>query len=674
MDTLFKRAPFARGLIGSGILLTSAAAAAEPQVTVFGTRSSTAPSVENARAEAARVPGGVSVVDSSEYDDRRASTLQDMFSLTPGVFVQSRFGAEESRLSIRGSGLQRTFHLRGVELLQDGVPLTLADGGADFQAIEPMALAYTQVLRGANALEFGSTSLGGAINFVTPSGHDASSFRPRLEVGSAGYRRGLVTTGDVVGRMDYFLSASAYEQEGYRDWSRQRNTRVFGNAGFRLGDRVETRLFATLVHSDSQLPGSLTLAQFRANPAAANAGNLAGRQKRDFNLFRIADRTAIELDRGTLMLSASYSAKSLWHPIFQVLEQRSDDYNLSARYTNEAQIAGRANRLVLGLTPSWNTVGDDRFVNEGGQAGARTAQSRQRARNLTLYAEDEWSPSDQWTLIAGARWSYASRRYEDRFLLDGNQSFSTSFDQPALKLGVLWQPRPALSIFGNLSDSFEPPSFGELSGGVRATALRAQTARTVELGTRGEWRRLQWDIAAYSAEVRDELLSLNTADGQPLGTVNAPRTIHRGLEMGADITLAPSITWRSSYLWNDFRFDRDSVYGSGALPGIPRHAYRGEINWTLHAPYTLALTCEAASRYAIDMAHSLETDAYTVWGLRLMRDVKSGVAWFIDARNLTDRDYIATSGVIADARGLDTAQFLPGQGRAIFVGVDWRGH
>src|SRR5688572_20437415 len=101
----------------------------------------TAPGEEAARAAAARVPGGVSIVGSEEYADGRASNLQDVFAFTPGVFIQPRFGAEEARLSIRGSGLQRTFHLRGINLLQDGVPITLADGGSDFQAIEPLSLA-----------------------------------------------------------------------------------------------------------------------------------------------------------------------------------------------------------------------------------------------------------------------------------------------------------------------------------------------------------------------------------------------------------------------------------------------------------------------------------------------------------------------------------------------------
>ncbi|MEX2515630.1 MAG: Plug domain-containing protein [Gammaproteobacteria bacterium] len=114
-----------------------------PDVTVEGSQQTqpiSLPSIQQARDRLNLAPGGVDVIDAEQYKQGRSSTLRDVLGWSPGVFVQPRFGSEESRLSIRGSGLQRTFHLRGIKLLQDGVPLSLADGGGDFQAIEPLAL------------------------------------------------------------------------------------------------------------------------------------------------------------------------------------------------------------------------------------------------------------------------------------------------------------------------------------------------------------------------------------------------------------------------------------------------------------------------------------------------------------------------------------------------------
>jgi len=82
--------------------------------------------VEAARRELARSPGGTETIDADRYLRGRASTVDDTFALSPGVVALSRFGSDEARLSIRGSGLQRTFHGRGIRVLQDGVPINLA--------------------------------------------------------------------------------------------------------------------------------------------------------------------------------------------------------------------------------------------------------------------------------------------------------------------------------------------------------------------------------------------------------------------------------------------------------------------------------------------------------------------------------------------------------------------
>jgi iron complex outermembrane recepter protein len=677
--------PVARSIGAAATLLVSYACLADPteqpvpartlqQITITADRlSATAPGEVAARLEAARVAGGTDVVGRDEYADGRASNLAEVFALAPGVFAQPRFGAEEARLSIRGSGLQRTFHSRGIYLLQDGVPITLADGSGDFQAIEPLALAYTEVMRGANALEFGGTTLGGSINFISPSGHDGGGLRPRIEGGSFGYKRGQLSAGDVIGATDYFASLSAYTQDGFRDWSQQKNERFFGNLGVKLRDTVETRLYLSAVHTDSQLPGSLTKAQLASDPEQANPGNLAGRQKRDFDLYRLANRTTFDLDGRRIEVTAGYSYKDLWHPIFQVLQQRSNDFNAGVRYVDEHELAGRANRFIAGVSPSWNRVNDDRFVNVAGNKGARTAASDQRSRNFTAYAENELDVASTFTLVTGAQWSDVERRYEDFFLSNGDQSLNASYTQLSPKLGLLWRGGQTWTVFGNVSDSYEPPSFGELTGGTGVSLLRAQSARTVELGTRGKASRVQWDVVAYSARVRDELLGLNSPTGQPLGTVNAPRTLHRGLELGADVAITSALTWRSSYLWSDFRFDGNAAYGDNALPGIPEHFYRGELVWSAREGYFVALNTEwSPRRYAIDMANSWFADAYALVGVKLGRNAEHGFSWFVEGRNLADRRYASTTGVIADARGNDQAQFLPGDGRSVYAGISWK--
>jgi iron complex outermembrane receptor protein len=194
-----------------------------PAVTVLGEaapESATAPSAEASQAALRAIPGSTAVVAQEAYADTRAATIKDMLDFTPGVMAQSRTN-EESRLSIRGSGLSRTYHLRGLNLYQDNIPIHYADGAADFQDIDPLAFSHVEVYKGANALQLGTATLGGALNFVTPTGYTADPLSLRLEAGSFGTRRAHIGSGQVLGDSDYAMSFSKQVSDGFRDHSRQ---------------------------------------------------------------------------------------------------------------------------------------------------------------------------------------------------------------------------------------------------------------------------------------------------------------------------------------------------------------------------------------------------------------------------------------------------------------------
>ncbi|MEW6302500.1 MAG: TonB-dependent receptor, partial [Verrucomicrobiota bacterium] len=693
----------ARQVAASSLLLTAAIMAHGqaatnvttrlPEVVIRATPDSpslTVPSFSLAREQIEQIPGGANIVDAEDIKRGRASTLKDALDFSPGVLVQNRFGAEEARISVRGSGLQRTFHGRGLKLMQDGVPLNLADGSFDMQAIEPLSTRYIEVFRGANGLRYGSTTLGGAVNFVAPTGHDAAPFQARVEAGSFQYLRGQASSGQAFDRSDYYASFTHFSQEGFRDHSSQNNQRVFSNLGYKLRDDAETRFYFTYVRSDSQLPGSLTKAQMEANPRQANPANLAGYQKRDFELIRVANKTAIEAGEGAIEIGTFWSHKDLFHPIFQVIDQNSHDVGINARYHIDGELFGRRNQFTIGLGPTYGWLEDNRFLNVGGQRGARTGDSQQISYNLDLYAENQHYLNESLALVAGVQLSQASREFRDSFLADGNQSQDEDYFGVNPKLGLRYEINDRVQLFGNVSRSFEPPSFGEL---VRPAlgpvvngllALEAQTATTVEIGTRGEAGRFAWDLAVYRAWIEDELLSFQLPGGPPgaTATINASSTIHQGVELGLSTTLWEGITtgagpddsdrllFRQTYLWSHFRFQDDGTFGNNQLPGLPEHYYRGELLYEHPSGFYVGPNVEwSAVKYPIDMANTFFADPYALVGVKVGYRTKKGFSAFFEVRNLADKVYAATTGVVTTATPA-AAQFLPGDGRAFYGGIE----
>ena len=74
--------------------------------------------------------------------------------------------------SSRGSNLDATdYDMNGIELFQDELPVMGADGNNHNRVLDPLGARFATVARGANWLEYGASTLGGAIDFVSPTAH-----------------------------------------------------------------------------------------------------------------------------------------------------------------------------------------------------------------------------------------------------------------------------------------------------------------------------------------------------------------------------------------------------------------------------------------------------------------------------------------------------------------------
>ncbi|HCX67739.1 TonB-dependent receptor [Parvibaculum sp.] len=645
----------------------------------------TVPGVAQAQQEMSLIPGAVSLIPATRYQDIYAHNFEDVMDFTPGVYARKRFGAEV-RLSIRGSGLSRSYHMRGLEILQDGVPYNLADGAADFQEIDPLIAQHIEVYKGGNGLRFGSATLGGAVNFVTPTAHTAQAENlVRLEGGSYGTARIHTETARILGNTDFFAAMSANYADGFRQQESEESIRFSANLGHRFNDAAETRFYLVSNTVDQELPGTLTLAQAENTPELANPGNIALNQQRNVRSLRIANKTTLTLDESSTLDFGGYAGyKRLYHPIFRVLDQRGPLAGLFARYNTESLVAGHRNVLTVGGDFSWGEVDAKQYANLSGSRGALLASGTQTSANLKIYAENHFYVVEDVALVGGLQAIHSYRKFTND--LAPAQSDSTDFTSVSPKAGVLWDVTETAQVYGNVTRSYEPPTFSEL---VQATVfqfvpLDPQRAVTAEIGTRGTAKNIAWDIAAYRARVKGELINYTVSPGIPATTFNADETIHQGVEASLTLDLGAwglrnlpdgdRLLFEQAYMYSDFAFDGDTTYGDNKLAGMPPHVYVAALRYKSVSANGLGWDIAPKMEWVpdggyVDYANRLKAPGYTTFGVEGGIDLMKGVRLFVDARNLTDKHYVSTYSNITDAALAATNVFYPGEGRSVFAGL-----
>ncbi len=658
------------------------------------TTTPTAPGRDRAATELAATPGATNLILTEEIARGSAATLRDALDYQPGIWIQARQGRNESRLSIRGSGLQRAFNGRGLLLLQDGLPLNLADGSFDMQNLDPAAWDHIAVRRGANAFAQGAGTLGGSVDFISRTGRDADPLRLGVEAGSFDYFRFFASSAHAEQAGDIVATASHTGASGYRDHSAASDLRVNANAGVRLSDHAENRVYVGYADTATRFPGLLTKAQLQADPSRANPANTALQSRRDYHWVRLADRIAADFEDGHAEIAVGGQYKDLLNPVTTTVDAVTEDVFLVAKAECTADLDGRRNRLTVGVTPGFGTLHDVRFVNPPGSAayGQKLGDADFDSGNCAAFIEDDLYLARGVAITAGLRGEWARRDFKVNAATPAgpvNAGYGVGDDREKDYAGV--SPRLGLrgefdrrrqTVYTHVSRSFEAPAFSDfaVSRAVAPRTVDAQTATTAELGWRGERGFAAWDIAVYQSWIRHELIAFEVAPNRS-ATVNAGDTVHRGIEAALELNLlggpvreehARKIIFRQVAGGNDFRFQNDPAYGDNRIAGIPALTYRAELRYEDPCGFYCGPNLEAAARSWVDHANTLDADPYLVLGFRAGYRNAKGFSFFAEGRNLTNRRYATTTGVIANARGLDAAQFSPAERASFFCGVERR--
>lgn len=665
-------------------------------VTAARAGSATSPSVRAARNALERIPGAIGFVEDESFADDFTQSIGDALALTPGVFADIS-AQRESRISIRGSGLNSGFERRGITVLRDGVPISRANGSTEFQEIDPLTIRYLEVFKGANGLRFGAASLGGAVNVVSPTGRTARApFTARAEGGSFATMRGNVAFAGSDEKSDYFLGVTGLASDGYREHSAVRSLYAHGNFALKISDAVETRFFFTGLSDNFELAGSLRLADALDNPRAAgrpvavgpppgriiDPGPIADDWDRNLDVYRFANLTSADLGSARLEASVWYALRDLDHAITRfagIIAQDEAEVGAAVKLSGGFALFGGKARWTIG---GWHSAGSNdakTFANIFGKRGTLTSHSDQDSSLSVGYAEVDVPAAPMLNVIAGGQYARATRTVAARF---NTVSGRGVYDQFNPRIGVLAQVTERAQVFANVSRSFEPPSLADLTAGgaFPFAPLAAQRATTYEVGSRGQAGALAWDIALYRADIDNEFIDTAVNNGASSVTVNADRTLHQGIEAGIDLFVAretlkargEQLRFSIAYTLSDFRFKNHPVFGNNPLAGVPRNMVIAEARYDRNERFYVAANLRWVPEGPwADFANTERPPGYEVVGLTAGVFVAPRVKLFGSVENLFNVTHISNVSTVANQSRERAAIYTPGQGRAIYGGLSF---
>lgn len=391
------------------------------------------------------VPVSTVITRMPEALSRSPQGLDNILRYIPGVTVT------ESQVSIRGSsGYARAVGSR-VLLLMDGMPLLSGDNGdMKFDAIPMMAVDRVEVIKGAGSALYGSSAVGGVINVITR----APMERPMRDLSITGgiYDQPKFEQWRVEGLNNRFYtieagasgnlndigllaSASIRRNEGYRFADDISRWNLFGKATYQLND-LTTASLSSLIASDEH--GGWLYWRSLSEPLVPSDSLTATRER--IHSKRLNLNAGVRSFLGSAIVDAKISYyRTQYETDSLVNNDRLGPHSrsgvLSAEATSNINVSKNVN-FTAGLNSSLFTVSSN-------------VLSDQRAASYAAFAQLEWKPISQLTILPGFR--------ADLFTFENLSTES----QISPKLGANFKFNDAISIRGSAGYGFRAPTLTE---------------------------------------------------------------------------------------------------------------------------------------------------------------------------------------------------------------------
>lgn len=506
--------PTASGDAGPVVRLSPFEVSAETDRGYIATRASGATKTNTPMIELAHA---VSVFNKEFIADTAAQSVFDLVRYTANMTGGDPAG--DARLQLRGFPVNR---------LRNG--LQFPDSGA-FTFDELAGVERVEVIKGASAVLFGTSSPGGLLNIVDKRPSERRRTEITLQAGNDDFYRGMIdSTGPLFNRdnlaVNYRAIASYEDSESWRLFTFRKRKYYSGSLDFRIGQ--DTNIIQRVDFQDDNLnenyakpwiwfpPGSTTEAQgvLLNLPDAFSRGEtppLSYKRVERFNWESVIEHrfndawsarasavyTDVYGERNEVFISAQTANINVWPRFWQFIPDDQQQWVFEVNVIGEFSLGPTKHTLLTGYNNfsseresanlRFNTTGpvfDVFSPSYGAGIGSEVINVRRITGNTAdstgYFIQDQIRLFDERLhLIAGVRRDKLDQEVLNR--VTGAPPVAQTDKKTSPRLGALWRVTPQLSVYASVNESFTP-SPGTVS--VQGVPFPTPTGEQTEVGVK----------------------------------------------------------------------------------------------------------------------------------------------------------------------------------------------
>lgn len=625
----------------------------------------------------ANAPLSLSVYNRSVFkrNSEASLTMNKITEQLPGIWVNDRENYSlGERITIRGVGWRTSFGVRGIQVIMDGIPLTVADGQTMLNPVDPSFVNKLELIRGPASTFWGNSS-GGVLHISTfQSPQESPTLSLRSTAGSYNLFKQDVQYSGSFGSHSVSAYSSYLSQNGFRDHSSVKLSRsgLKGSVDLNNKSRLEY-VGAFVAMPEAKNPSSLTKEDALNSPKMANPSSItndAGKQvyqgQLGLNYYR-------DSSLGFITLTGYGIYRDLTNPLpFAVidlnrwagglrgtLEKSFDNLNINFGFDSKIQSDDRSE-----------------FENNTGVRGNITLEQLEQVTNQALFVTSDVELGN-WKLLAGLRYDWLTFSVDSAAV---SQTNSRTFNALSPSIGVTYRSNTN-KWFANFSTSFEAPTTTELvnspEGGTGFNPnLEPERTLGVEIGTNGRaaGNILGYELTLYRMWITDILFPYQLQANGPTFYRNQGNTIHNGIETRITLNPIDALQFNATYNYIHATFqgedtDSGSSIEDNDVPGIPDHRLNASISYQ-YKSILGELTYSYVSQYFADNLNTAENNAYNTLDAKIslarpLGDRSYRLQPFLNVNNIFNERY--NGSIVPNAFG--NRYFEPAAGRNFQLGL-----